>query len=232
MQTTITRDPTRVQMQAALERTQEIVSLLAEKIGDADEACFQYPFADRVEKIETEARDGFIPWTHGGHHVCLAAAVSHHQSTGCAPAAIQPYIDEGERMIAEEWARQHPERPALWDCINAGPGEPGYEWQGEAEEWECEAWAHDDDCYFWKARAMIHAPGDLQNESGEWEVYVDAYLNTDINYGRDHIAWLSCYGGNPNCTVGDFKRTIPLADFIQLDTAALEAIVNEAIAAL
>lgn len=228
----MTKDKTRIDLAAAMARTQELVALLAEAIGDADEACFQYPFADQVEAIETEARDGFIPCTSGGHHVCLAAALSHHNSTGCAPAAIQPIIDQANGMIVDEWSRQYPDRPGLWDCIGAQAGEPGHEWAREAEEWESESWANDTDCYFWKARAIIYSPEDHQNETGDWEVYIDAYLNTDLNYGRDHISWLSCYGSNPNQTVGDFKRTIPIAEFAAMDTAAIEAIVAEAIAAL
>lgn len=216
---------------AAMERTQELVALLAEAMGDSDEACFQYPYADQIEEIETVARDGFWPWTSGGHHVCLAAAISHHSATGAAPSPIQPMIDATDKMIADEWARQFPDRPSHVDCISAGKGELGHEWQIDAEQWEFEAWQGDTDCYYYKARAMIVAPSDHQNESGQWEVYIDAYLCSD-SYGRDSIPWLSCYGQKTDQTAGDFKRTIPLCDFVAMDSAALEALASEAVATL
>ncbi len=217
---------------ALQDKCKELVCLLAEAIGDNDEAIIDYDNIDRVEAIETEFRDGFIPFTSGGYHVCLPAALSYHWGTGMAPAPVQPLIDSGERIIAEEWARQYPERPPLVDCITAREGEPGHEWQSAAEDWEMESWQSDDDCYYWKARAMILAPDDRGNATGEPEVYIDAYLCTD-SYGRDNISWLACYpGGKADQTVGDFKRTIPAAEFETLTTEALEALAAEAMASL
>jgi hypothetical protein len=70
---------------------------------------------------------------------------------------------------------------------------------------------------------------DRQNETGKPEVYIDAYLNTDIGYGRDHIAWLPHYGGKANQTVGSFKLTMLANDFAALDDDALEALAIEAV---
>jgi hypothetical protein len=70
---------------------------------------------------------------------------------------------------------------------------------------------------------------DRQNETGKPEVYIDAYLNTDIGYGRDHIAWMPHYGGKANQTVGSFKLTMPADDFAALDDDALEALAIEAV---
>jgi hypothetical protein len=179
-----------------------------------------------------KARDGFIPWTSGGYEICLPATLSHHWGSGSAPAPVQPWLDEGERFIAEEWTRQFPDRPGLVDCICAGEGEPGYQWQSEAENFECEAWSADTDCYFWKARVMFIAPDDRQNESGKPEVYIDAYLNTDLNYGRDHIGWLRCYGTDPNQTIGEFKRTYALSTFARMKPDQLARLAQQAIASL
>jgi len=209
----------------------ELASLLCEALKDNDEAIFAYDA--KPEPIETEPRDGFWPWTSGGYHMCLPAMLSHHWGTGRVPASLQPMIDEGDRIIANEWARRFPDRPPLLDCIAAWEEtDPLHKWHEAACEWECESWNEDTDCYFWKARVMFLAPGDMQNETGKPEVYIDAYLNTDLNYGRDHIPWLRAYGTNPDQTTGSFKRTIPLADFIAMDSAALEALCAEAIASL
>lgn len=227
------------------ERTHELVTLLAEAMGDNDEACFQYPYADQVEEIERKSRDGFWAWTSGGHHVCLAAAISHHWGTGAAPAPIQPMIDAMDEIIAGEWKREFPERPSWQDCIGFWPdmhpdlfgGETPMArdipetMQEEAREFEEAIWQEDTDCYYWKARAMIHGPSDRQNETGEWEVYIDAYLCSDT-YGRDSISWLSAYGQKTDQTTGEFKRTIPLREFAAMDSDALEAIAAEAVAQL
>ncbi len=238
---TLERDLSASERELVEQRTHEFVTLMAEAMGDDDEACFQYPFADQVEEIERESRSGFIPWTHGGHHVVLAAALSHHWGTGAAPAPVQPLIDAGGEIIASEWARQYPERPSLIDCICSEPdlhpdlfgGETPLphsmpdSWRRAAEDFESESWANDDDCYYWKARAMILSPRDRQNQSGDWEVYVDAYLCTD-SYGRDSIPWLSCYGQKTDQTVGDWKRTVPMREFMAMDSDALERMVEEA----
>lgn len=215
------------------DKAETLCKLIARGMGEGDDAIFDYDYEGRVEPIEFEARDGFWPWTSGGFEVCLPAALSHHWGTGCAPAAIQPIIDRGSEIIADEWAGHYPERPDFMTCITANPGDTGYEWQSEAEEWESESWLSDTDCYFWKARVIFYAPDDMQNETGEPEIYVDAYLNTDLNYGRDSIPWLRAYpGGKSDQTHGDFKRTIPLRVFEALTESEIEALAAMAVASL
>lgn len=198
-----------------------LASALCEALKDNDEAIFAYDA--KPEAIETEARDGFIPYTSGGWHICLPAALSYCRSSGHAPAPLQGAIREGERFIADAWAERFPERPGLIDCIC----DESCEWQAEAEEWESEAWINDEDCYFWKAQVMFLGPLDQGNETGRAEVYIDAYLNTDLNYGRDYIDWA---GGNQ--THGNFKRTIPADQFAAMTEDDLDAIVQEAVESL
>jgi hypothetical protein len=221
----------------AEEKAERLCTLLAEAIADADEAVFD---ADRVEPIETGARSGFWPWTSGGYHFCLPASLSYHWGSGGAPAPIQSLIDSGNEIIAEEWRRQNPDRPGLVECIHSEGEHTGIaqEWQQEAEEWESEAWANDDDCYFYKGRVIFLVPNDPSYRSeeapepGEPYIYVDAYLNTDLNYGRDYINWLSCYGSNPNQTAGEFKRCFTVPQFEALSEEEMGALVVEALKSL
>ncbi|WP_158010656.1 hypothetical protein [Tardibacter chloracetimidivorans] len=202
---------------------------MAEALGSYDDAIFEYEPHKRVEEIETEARDGFIPWTSGGYEVCLPASLSHAWGSGSAPEPIQKIIDNETDLIADTWKQQYPDRPPFLECVL---GEHGQELEEQAQEYEMESWQGDDSCYFWKARVMFLAPGDPQNETGKLEVYLDAYLNTDLNYGRDHISWLRCHGSNPNQTVGTFKRTIDADVFASMTEEQLDALVTEAIKSL
>jgi hypothetical protein len=121
--------------------------------------------------------------------------------------------------MCAEFARQN--EIELPEHLGARDGWKLFNWLGEeldAKETYGSEKLHDferewfqDDIYFWKVRAMFHAPDDPNNETGEPEVYFDAYINTDLGYGRDYIGWLSCYGSNPNQTRGDWKKTYTVA---------------------
>lgn len=212
------------------DQARALTTVLARALRDHDEAVFDYDVENRVEEIESTARDGFWPWTSGGFNVTLAASLAHHWGTGSAPAPLQPMLDSGAAIIAEEWDRQHPDQP----FDKAVAGELGPEVEAKAQEWESEGWMSDDDAYFWKARVMFLAPDDMSYRSeeapepGEPYVYVDAYLNTDLNYGRDHIRWLSAYGSSPNQTSGDFKRVYTLDRFAALTDDDMENLAVEA----
>ncbi len=220
--------------QRAADNARRLIEKIAVGMADADEAVYD---THPVEAIESEPRSGFWPWTSGGSMIVLPAALAHHWGTGNAPAPLQPLLDAGARLIEESWAEQYPDRPSLTACITAEPGTPAAEFQSAAERWEVEAWEADEDVYFWKARAMFLAPEDTSFDPDEAPdggpyVYIDAYLNIDLNYGRDSIGWLRAYGSEPNQTAGDFKRVIPLAEFVTLDEDGLDAIAAAALAAL
>ena len=180
---------------------------LATGVQEGDDAVFEYEPLKRVEPIEHESRSGFWSWNNGGYEVCLPASLYSAWSSGTCPGPILPIIQSGNRLIAEEWERQHPERPSFLECVCADEGEPGAKWREAAQEWEQEGWQSDDDCYYWKARAVFYAPSSPQNTTGEPEVYLDAYLCRD-SYGRDNISWLPyAGGGKADQTAGGFKLT-------------------------
>jgi hypothetical protein len=209
----------------AVPNARAIALALGQLMIDGDEACIDGDPADRIEEIEHESRDGFIPFTSGGFEVCLPAALAHHWGSGCAPAAVQHIIDRQEPSIADDWQRQHDDAPPFLECVNAEEG-PAAAWRERAQEFEAEWWAEDTDCYYWKARVMFEDVDD-HNGGSEPRVQIDAYLCLD-SYGRDYISWLSCYGTNPNRTVGDFKAVIPLDKFVALQPSHINAIVKGA----
>ena len=207
----------------------QFVSGHAEGMQERDDAVFEYDPLSRVEPIEHESRDGFWSWNNGGYEVCLPASIYSAWGRSLCPAPILPAIRSGIQFIAEEWNEQHLERPPFETCVTACEGEPGHEWQEAAYEWEQEWWQPNDDCYYWKARAVFYAPGSPNNESGEPEVYLDAYLCAD-SYGRDIIPWLSCYpGGEADQTSGGFKLTLPVAKFIKLRPDQIDRMVKVAL---
>ena len=198
---------------------------IADGMKNNDEAIYYYGDNEGIEPIETAARDGFIPYTSGGFEICLPASLNHAYGSGSVPAPIQPIIDSWLKDCADDWAREYPDRPSLMDCI-CGDDES---LRDAACEYESEYLCNSDESYFWKSRIMFLDADDRQNETGKPEIYIDAYLNTDIGYGRDHIPWLSHYGSNPNQTIGSFKLTIPADDFAKLDDDALEALAIQAV---
>lgn len=198
---------------------------IADGMKRNDEAIFYYGDDEGIEAIETKGRDGFTPYTSGGFEVCLPASLHYAHSSGQAPAPLQSIIDTWLNDAAEEWQRLNPDKPLLVDCV-CGDDEKLRE---EAWDFETDYLCNSDESYFWKARVMFLDADDRQNETGKPEVFIDAYLNTDIGYGRDHIAWMPHYGGKANQTVGSFKLTIPADDFAALDDDALEALAIEAV---
>ena len=198
---------------------------IADGMKSNDDAIYYYGETEGIEPIEDKARDGFIPYTSGGFEVCLPASLSSAHSSGRVPAPIQPIIDTWLKDAADEWAREYPDKPSLVDCILGDDRDLSE----KAADFESDYLCNSDESYFWKARVMFLDADDRQNESGKPEVYIDAYLNTDIGYGRDHIPWIAPLGGKANQTVGSFKLTIPADDFAALDDDALEALAIEAV---
>lgn len=211
----------------AIDNARAVALALGQMLIDGDDACLDHDPAERLGEIEHIGRDGFIPWTSGGFELVLPASLSHHWGSGCAPKPIQAIIDGQEPSLADDWQRQHDDAPPFLDCVNADPGDPAAEWTERAMEFESEWWAEDPSCYFWKARVMFEDVDD-HNGGDVPRVSIDCYLNTDLEYGRDYISWLSCYGTNPNRTVGEFKAVIPLDKFVALKPSHIDAIVKGA----
>lgn len=85
--------------------------------------------------------------------------------------------------------------------------------------------------YFYKVRCQYYTADNPRNESGEDEVHFTAYLNTDLEYGRDYIPWLSYTGGKADQTYGGFGETVPVSEltperFEELYEEALDALSN------
>ena len=156
--------------------------------------------------------------------MCLPASLCSAWSKGSCPGPILSTIQSGNASIADEWNRQHPDKPPFDECAM---GDHGEELQEAAHEWETEGWQSDDDCYFWKARAIFYAPDQIPNETGEPEVYLDCYLCAD-SYGRDNISWLSAYGSKTDQTSGGFKLTLPVRKFVKLTPAHIDRMVKTA----
>lgn len=198
---------------------------IADGMKSNDDAIYYYGETEGIDPIESNARDGFIPYTSGGFEVCLPASLYSAYSSGSAPAPIQSIIGTWLKDAADEWAREYSEKPSLIDCICGDDSDL----RELASDFESEYLNNSDECYFWKARVMFLNADDRQNETGKPEVYIDAYLNTDIGYGRDHIPWASHCGGKSDQTIGSFKLTIPADDFAAMDSDALEALAIEAV---
>lgn len=196
-----------------------LAHLMAEALVDADEGIWGDP-NEAVEPIEDADRDGFIAWTGGGYEVCLASSVAHHAwGGGTAPKAIQRIIDAQD--CSGDWARQHPDLPSHIEAINSADNSLC----DLAQQFESDWWMEDDSYFFWKAR-IIYEPKDCHNGDGEHDyVHVDAYLNTDLEYGRDFVS----YGGGDQ-TVGNWKRAYTIAEFEALTEADMEALVADMIA--
>lgn len=203
----------------------KLVLAIADGMKSNDEAIYYYGETEGIEPIEDKARDGFIPYTSGGFEVCLPASLHSANSSGRIPAPLQPIIDNWLNDAADEWERLNPDKLGLWDCICGDDDDL----RAKAEEFESDYLCNSDECYFWKARVMFLDADDRQNETGKPEVFIDAYLNTDIGYGRDHIPWMPHYGGKANQTIGSFKLTMPADDFAALDDDALEALAINAV---
>lgn len=162
---------------------------------------------DELDEIETQRRDGFIPFTNGGFEVVACASMGNAHGSGCVPDAIEPYLtrtleDCRKTFIAH---RGLPEDCSPWDPEDVG--------QDTAEEfWDYESeWLWEGGTYFYKARAIFYAP-DNAHGSGEAEVYIMAAINTDFEYGRDSVPWLRAYGADPQMNKLGYAETIPLSE--------------------
>lgn len=192
----------------------ETIELLA-----SDEMTFQYEA--EPEAIENNHVPGFIPFTSGGFMACLANQISNDESKDPQPiqAIIAANIKDAAKVFCKEHGVELPaEKECLqsWDYYNAvyEAVETDSELV-EALQTTCDDW-FSEDCYFWKVRALFLMPNDSGNETGEPEIYFDAYLNTDLNYGRDSVDWLKVYGGNPDQTRGNWKKTITVRQLERL----------------
>lgn len=204
---------------------------------------FEDVYGTEVEPVETEAYDGFIPYTDGGYDGVAFGLLSYAYGSGSAPAAIQPYIDSSIKDAEEEFHREHgitveelyQQRSDMWKEWEqpALPGieKPTYPPEPELlETWhEMEdSWLSEGGTYYYKVRVLFYRPDNYRNKSGDYEVRIFAYLNTDFGYGRDSISWLPAMGGKADQTEGNWERTMSAAEFNALGESGIDSLVEEA----
>jgi hypothetical protein len=163
----------------------------------------------KVEDIENEHVSGFIPFTEGGAEIVLNADLASCMSSGSAPSMIQPFIDSEQKDCEEAWNEANPEHTVEWLYAETPPQADLLDHQAvekEREHWKEKFWDFERDyfteggTFFYKVRAIYYLPDNSSNDSGEPEVLFMVGVNTDFEYGRDYIGWLSCYGSDPQQT--------------------------------
>lgn len=214
----------------------------------AEVAGFDDCYGDyRVEAVETEARDGFIPYTNGGWDGVAYAQLSYAYSSGHAPAAVQSAIDGSLKDAAEEferangitvaemdqWEADEAARLAMPALPGMAPADTFVQHPLREKLWDMQdSWMSEGGTYFYKCRVMFYESGNYRNELGTDEVRLFAYLNTDYEYGRDYISWLPAMGGKADQTVDGFARTMTLAEFVALGEEGIADLVTEAVNSL
>lgn len=201
---------------------------------------FEDVYDSRSDEVENESRSGFIPYTDGGFDGIAYASLSAADGTGCAPAVIQPYIDQAHKDAQEAWNELHPD--LTYETIFAETLEeagqevlPGIDCSHEAEAnreeyWEFEHGSmREGGTYFYKVRALFFDTDNSRNTTGKPEVYFMVGINTDFEYGRDSIPWIACYGGNPQQTAWPWEKTVEMR---KLTEKLVEIMVEEATTAL
>lgn len=176
-----------------------------------------------IENIENRHVSGFVPFTDGGVDVVIPASMSYCDSSGSCPNAIQPYLDAARKDCEDEWDSQNPEHTVEWIYSETPPQgdllDPKAA-QAEKDRWREkyfdfeQEWMSEGETFFYKVRAIYHGD-EHRSESGEPEILFCVGINTDFEYGRDHIAWLSCYGGDPQCTKWVWEATVKAADLTE-----------------
>ena len=197
-----------------------------------------------VEPVESQSRDGFIAYTDGGWDGVAYAELNYAHGSGHVPAAVKPAIESTLRDAAEAFADKHGITEAEMDQWEADerarlalPALPGMEPVDKhpnhplrEQLWEMQdSWMMEGGTYFYKCRVMFYEADNYRNDSDVPMVRLFAYLNTDYEYGRDHIPWLTHYGANPDQTVDAYHVEMPLADFAALSEEQIDEMSTEAV---
>ncbi|MDE2096218.1 MAG: hypothetical protein KGL39_03165 [Patescibacteria group bacterium] len=172
----------------------------------------------RVEPIEHEAREGFMPFTNGGWSgraaVLFRDGKDHFK-------AMSSYAEQDHKDMLCEFREDLTRKGAVDAFDDASDEDIWNRFSNEAEKWQ-DGWEEsDDDVFFLDFRAVYYAPGNFRNKSGKPEVYFYAGVNTDFNYGRDSITWA---GGN--CCVHEYEVEARVSD---LSTDRIEQIKQQII---
>lgn len=179
----------------------------------------EYVFDGRVEEVENRSRSGFIPFTDGGFDAVGYTDLNSCHGSGATPDVVQPYLDRILKDAEKDWDTENPEHTVAWICADVPeePLLPGIEPNRVRDQWrekwyEFESAQLTDGCtFFYKVRVLFHGD-EHRSESGEPEAYFMVGINTDFEYGRDSIPWLSCYGQKTQQTTWLWEKTIKVAE--------------------
>lgn len=194
-----------------------------------------------IDEVENEHRDGFVAYTSGGFDAIGYGDASIGLGSGTLPEAVKPYTDRETKEHDEEWDQENPEHTVDW--IFSQPSDEQLllfngvdpqralreKWRDKYHE-RYDARFQEGWTYFYKVRALFHNGNSwTKSESGEPEVLFCVGINTDFEYGRDTIPWLSCYGRSPNCTDWKWEKTVKVSD---LTSELIDTMIEEASDAL
>jgi len=190
-------------------------------------------YGTNISEVENRHRDGFIPFTDGGFDGLGYGTLRDAHSTGATPKVIQPYLDSELKEIEKAWDEANPESWLYADHPHQ-PTLPGIQPFDAVEHWKEKFWDFENESmseggtYFYKVRVLFH--GDQHSSvSGEPEAYFMVGINTDFEYGRDNIPWLSCYGQKTQQTTWLWEKTVKVKS---LTLKRIESFTRQAIKAL
>ena len=185
----------------------ELLGGLVTDLGGDLGRFYDVTVVGEIEENETEARSGFIPSQNGGFELVAYADFNAAYGSGCIPHAIADMLEQTLRDCESDFRREK----GLADGVNPWDKEQvGEEVQEEYWDWE-NTWLSEGTTYFYKVRVILYDTDNGFNETGEPEALILAGINTDLEYGRDNIPWLSHYGGKPQQTGWGFEQVIPLS---------------------
>jgi hypothetical protein len=223
-------------LSATFVRKVELCRQWAKDVLDEIEG-FDDVYGVNLDEVENRSRDGFIAFTDGGFNGVGLGSMSYGYGSGCAPQAIQPYIDSALKDIEKDWDERHPEHTVAWIYASEEehPTLPGItpsrereHWREKFHEFEHESMS-EGGTYFYKVRVLFYDTDNSSNESGEPEAFFMVGINTDFEYGRDTIPWLTCYGQSPHCTKWLWEKTVKIRD---LNPRRIASLTRQAIKAL
>lgn len=169
------------------------------RIPNAIQGMLDQDLSDTAERWLQEKAEGF-----GYDPEVDYGGAQPGDHVGAAWAFLWHLEDEEERLNKDLL-------PGPWPRTGQSNSEAARE---SLYEWE-DASLSEGTTYFYKVRAQLYAADSADNTTGEDEVYVWAAINTDLEYGRDHIGWLRAYGSDPNQNKGGHCETIKLAELTE-----------------
>lgn len=206
-------------------------------------------YGTKIDEVENRSRDGFIAFTDGGFDGWGYATLRDAQGSGAIPTAVQGYVDQALKDAEQAWDEKHPE--ATVEMIYADPEPVALEMAGQLalpglitkrDDWQRrehpirEKWHEFEDehmseggTYFYKVRVLFYDVDNSSNVTGKPEAYFFVGINTDFEYGRDNIPWLSCYGQKTQQSQWLWEKNVALDD---LTEEFVEQMVTEAVSAL